>query len=348
MKKKILMRGNEAVGEAALLAGCKAYFGYPITPQNEIPEYLSTRLPERGGVFLQAESEIGAINMVMGAAAAGVRTMTTTSSPGMTLKQESISYLAGNELPCVIVNMVRGGPGLGNISGAQSDYFQATRSGHGDFRSIVLAPENVQELADHTIKAFELSDKYRMIAIVLGDGYLAQMSEPLVLPDPVKSAPERSYALTGAKGREQRIIASLRLIPETSLDAHNHDLQKKYAEVKKNEVLFDTYKTDDADYVLVAYGLSARIAKQAVRNLRNSGIKAGLFRPITLWPFPSDQLEALSKKTKKMLAVEMSMGQMVEDVKLSVKGNVEVDFYGRTGGMLPEIDKIVERVKSYE
>jgi len=348
MKKKILMRGNEAVGEAALLAGCKAYFGYPITPQNEIPEYLSTKLPESGGIFVQAESEIGAISMVLGASAAGVRTMTSTSSPGMTLKQECISYLAGSELPCVIVNMMRGGPGLGNISGAQSDYFQSTRGGHGDYKSIVLAPENVQELADHTIKAFELSDKYRIVAIILGDGYLAQMSEPLVLPDPVKSIPERPWALTGAKGREKRLIASLRLIPETSLGEHNLDLQKKYAEIKKNEVLFDSLQTEDADYIIVAYGTCARIAKQAVKTLRNNGIKAGLFRPITLWPFPSKQLQELSKKVKKMLVVEMSMGQMVEDVQLSAGRNIDVDFYGRTGGMIPEIDKIVERIQSYE
>ena len=349
MKKKILMRGNEAVGEAAILAGCRYYFGYPITPQNEIPEYMSLKLPEVGGTFLQAESEVAAINMVLGASAAGARTMTSTSSPGMALKQEGISYLSGSRLPCVVVNMMRGGPGLGNIAGAQSDYNQATRGGgNGDYRAIVLAPENVQELADLTIKAFDLSDKYRVVAIVLGDGYLAQMSEPLVLPDPVKSIPEKPWALTGAKGREPKTIASLRLAPENFLEQHNIDLQKVYSEISKNEILFDSHMTEDADYLIVAYGTCARICKQAVKVLRSSGIKAALFRPITLWPFPSAQLADIAKKVKKILTVEMSMGQMVDDVRLSVGSDIKVDFYGRTGGMIPEINTIVERIKSYE
>lgn len=349
MKKKILMRGNEAVGEAAILAGCRHYFAYPITPQNEIPEYMSIRLPEVGGTFLQAESEIAAINMVMGASAAGARAMTSSSSPGISLKQEGISYLSGAQLPCVIVNMMRGGPGLGNIAGAQSDYYQATRGGgNGDYKTIVIAPGNVQELADYTIKAFELADKYRIVVIVLGDGYLGQMSEPLVLPEPVKSIPEKPWALTGAKGREPRMIASLRLSPENYLEQHNLALQKVYAEIKKNEIIFDSFMTEDADYLIVAYGTCSRICRQAVKVLRNSGIKAALFRPITLWPFPSEQIAGLSKKVKKILTVEMSMGQMVDDVRLSVKGSTEVDFLGRAGGMIPEIDKIVERVKSYE
>ena len=349
MKKKILMRGNEAVGEAAILAGCRYYFGYPITPQNEIPEYMSVRLPEVGGTFIQAESEIAAINMVLGASAAGARTMTSTSSPGMALKQEGITYLSGSQLPCVIVNMMRGGPGLGNIAGAQSDYYQATRGGgNGDYKAIVIAPENVQELADYTIKAFELADKYRVVVIVLGDGYLGQMSEPLVLPDPVKSIPEKPWALTGTKGKEQKTIASLRLNPENYLEQHNFVLQKVFAEINKNEVIYDSYLTDDADYLIVAYGTCARICKQAVKILRKSGVKAALFRPITLWPFPSQELANAAKRVKKILTVEMSMGQMVDDVRLSAGSGKEVDFYGRAGGMIPEIDKIVERVKSYE
>jgi len=349
MKKKILMRGNEAVGEAAILAGCRAYFGYPITPQNEIPEYMSMRLPEVGGVFVQAESEISAISMVLGASAAGARAMTSSSSPGIALKQEGISYLSGSQLPCVVVNMMRGGPGLGNIAGAQSDYYQATRGGgNGDYKTIVLAPENVQELAEYTIKAFELADKYKVVSIVLGDGYLAQMSEPIILPDPVKSIPEKTWALTGAKGRDPKIIASLRLSPENYLEQHNLALQKVYSEINKNEIIFDSFMTDDADYLIVAYGTCARICRQAVKILRSSGIKAALFRPITLWPFPSKQIAEVAKKVKKILAVEMSMGQMVDDVRLSVGCNTEVDFYGRAGGMIPEIEKIVERVKSYE
>ena len=349
MKKKILMRGNEAVGEAAILAGCRHYFAYPITPQNEIPEYMSIRLPEVGGTFLQAESEIAAINMVLGASAAGARAMTSSSSPGIALKQEGISYLSGSQLPCVIVNMMRGGPGLGNIAGAQSDYYQATRGGgNGDYKAIVIAPENVQELADYTIKAFELADKYRVVTIILGDGYLGQMSEPLILPEPVKSIPEKPWALRGTKGKEQKTIASLRLSPDTYLEQHNIVLQKVYSEINKNEVIFDSFMTEDADYLIVAYGTCARICKQAVKVLRSSGIKAALFRPITLWPFPSQQIAEIAKKVKKILTVEMSMGQMVDDVRLSVGNSTDVDFFGRAGGMIPEIGKIVERVKSYE
>ncbi len=349
MKKKILMKGNEAVGEAAILAGCRHYFAYPITPQNEIPEYMSIRLPEVGGTFLQAESEIAAISMVMGASAAGARAMTSSSSPGIALKQEGISYLSGAQLPCVIVNMMRGGPGLGNIAGAQGDYYQATRGGgNGDYKVIVLAPGNVQELADYTIKAFELADKYRVVVMLLGDGYLGQMSEPLILPDPVKSIPEKLWALTGTKGKAPKTIASLRLAPDNYLEQHNIELQKIYAEIKKNEVVSESYMIDDADYVIVAYGTCSRICRQAVKTLRSSGIKAGLFRPISLWPFPSQQIADIAKKVKKILAVEMSMGQMVDDVRLSACGNTEVDFFGRAGGMIPEIEKIVERVKSYE
>ncbi|MDX9800453.1 MAG: 3-methyl-2-oxobutanoate dehydrogenase subunit VorB [Spirochaetia bacterium] len=348
MDKRILMKGNEAIGEAAILAGCRHYFAYPITPQNEIPAYMSKRLPEVGGTFLQAESEIAAVSMVMGASAAGARAMTSSSSPGIALKQEGISYLSGAQLPCVIVNMMRGGPGLGNIAGAQGDYYQATRGGgNGDYRTIVLAPGNVQELADYTIKAFELADKYRVVVLILGDGYLGQMSEPLVLPEAVKSLPPKPWALTGAKDRAPHTIASLRLYPDNYLEKHNIELEKIYTEIKKKEVISESFMTDDADFVLAAYGTSSRVCKKAVRILRKNGIKAGLFRLITLWPFPSEELEVLGKRVKKILTVEMSMGQMVDDVRMSAGKFTEVDFYGRAGGMIPEAEKIVERVKSY-
>lgn len=348
MNKRVLMKGNEAVGEAAILAGCRYYFAYPITPQNEIPAYMSKRLPEVGGTFLQAESEIAAISMVMGASAAGARAMTSSSSPGIALKQEGISYLSGAQLPAVVVNMMRGGPGLGNIAGAQGDYYQATRGGgNGDYRTIVLAPGNVQELADYTVKAFELADKYRVVTLILGDGYLGQMSEPLVLPDEVKTIPEKPWALTGAKDRSPHTIASLRLYPDNYLEKHNIELERIYTEIKKNEVLFESFMTDDADFVLAAYGTSSRVCRKAVRILRKSGIKVGLFRPITLWPFPSDELAAIGKRVKKILTVEMSMGQMVDDVILSAGRFTDVDFYGRAGGMIPEAEKIVERIKSY-
>ncbi|MCL2294858.1 MAG: 3-methyl-2-oxobutanoate dehydrogenase subunit VorB [Spirochaetes bacterium] len=348
MKKKILMRGNDAVAEAVIRAGCRHYYGYPITPQNEIPEYLAQKFPELGGTFVQAESEIAAACMVLGSSAAGVRTMTSTSSPGMTLKLEAISYMSGARLPCVIVNVMRGGPGLGNIAGSQSDYFQATKGGaHGDYQSIVLAPENVQEFADQTMLAFDLSDKYRVVAMVLGDGYLGQMSEPVVLPDPVQSVPKKPWALTGKKGRDQQVLASLRLLPD-ALGNHNIDLQNLYAEITKAEVRFDSYMTEDADYLIVAYGTCARVSRTAIKALRNSGIKVGLFRPITLWPFPSAQIGELAKKVKKILTIEMCMGQMVQDVRLSVGCKTEVDLYGVAGGVIPDVDKIVERIKSYE
>ncbi len=348
MNNKILMKGNEAIGEAAILAGCRYYFAYPITPQNEIPAYMAKRMPEVGGTFLQAESELAAISMVMGASAAGARAMTSSSSPGIALKQEGISYLSGAQLPCVVVNMMRGGPGLGNIAGAQGDYYQATRGGgNGDYRTIVFGPGNVQELADYTVKAFELADKYRVVAMILGDGYLGQMSEPLILPEEVKSIPEKPWALTGAKGREPHTIASLRLYPDNYLEKHNLALDEVYKEIKRNEVLSESFMTDDADFVLTAYGTSSRVCRKAVRMLRSGGIKAGLFRPITLWPFPSDELASLAKRVKKILTVEMSMGQMVDDVYMSAGRHTEVDFYGKAGGMIPEAEKIVERVKSY-
>ncbi len=351
MSNKVLMKGNEAIGESAILAGCRYYFAYPITPQNEIPAYMSKRLPQVGGTFLQAESEIAAINMVMGASAAGARVMTSSSSPGISLKQEGISYISGAQLPAVIINMMRGGPGLGNIAGAQGDYFQATRGGgNGDYHVVVLAPGTVQELADYTIKAFDIVDKYRVAVLLLGDGYLGQMAEPCVLPEPVKDIPSKPWALTGKTAdRDAHIIASLKLGKDDAyLNRHVKSLAENYAEIAKNEVKYENFMCDDADFVLCAYGTSARVCKKAVKVLREQGIKAGLFRPITLWPFPEDAIEAACAKAKKVLTVEMSLGQMVQDVRLYAnKKKDEYDFYGEPGGLIPKLDVIVEKVKSY-
>jgi 2-oxoglutarate ferredoxin oxidoreductase subunit alpha len=349
MAEPILMKGNEAIGEAAIIAGCRHYFGYPITPQNELPAYMATRLPKVGGTFLQAESEVAAINMVFGAAAAGARAMTSSSSPGISLKMEGISYLSGAELPAVVVNMMRGGPGLGNIAGAQGDYFQAVKGGgHGDYRSIVLAPSGVQELADLTVKAFDLADQYRMVVILLGDGYIGQMSEPMTLPARSGlSFDKSSWALTGAKGRATHLIASMRLTPDNALEALNLRLQAKYREIEQKEVLWEEYETGDARLLIVGFGLSARICKSAVSALRRSGIAAGLFRPITVWPFPSAALARAARGKKRILVVEMNAGQMVEDVRLAVGAEAPVDFYGTLGGIAPEVDEIVERMKAH-
>lgn len=348
MSKQILMKGNEALAEAAIIAGCRFYFGYPITPQNEIPAYMSGRLPEEGGTFLQAESEIAAINMVFGASAAGARVMTSTSSPGMSLKQEGLSYLAGAELPCVVVNISRGGPGLGNIAGAQGDYFQATRGGgNGDYRHIVLTPASVKEMADLTVLAFDLADEYRITVLILGDGYLGQISEALTLPEPTGKSFKKPWALTGAKGRKPNKIATLKLVPDHLLEELNLSLEEKYKKISEKECLSESYLTEDAEYLLAAYGTSSRICRAAVNELREEGIKVGLFRLITAWPFPADALRAASAKAKKILTVEMSLGQMIEDVKLSIENPERVDFYGRSGGMLPETDEIKRRIKAY-
>lgn len=351
MAEKVLMKGNEAIGEAAIRAGCRFYFAYPITPQNEIPAYMALRLPQEGGTFLQAESELAAINMVMGASAAGARAMTSSSSPGVSLKQEGISYLSGAQLPAVVVNMMRGGPGLGNISGAQGDYFQATRGGgNGDYHVVVIAPGTVQELADWTVKAFDIADKYRVVCMILGDGYLGQMSEPCVLPEYKKDFPSKPWALTGrTPDRQNNIALSLRLNGD-DYDLNNHvkELFENYENIQKNETAAESYMCDDADFVLTAYGTAARVCKKAVKTLRDQGIKAGLFRPITLWPFPQKELETACAKAKKILTVEMSMGQMVQDVKLYSGHKVsDVDFYGEPGGVIPKVDAIVEKVKSY-
>ncbi len=348
MSEKILMKGNEAVAEAAIIAGCHHYFGYPITPQNEVPAYMSRRLPEVGGTFLQAESEIAAINMVFGASAGGARVMTSSSSPGISLKQEGISYLSGARLPAVVLNMMRGGPGLGNIAGSQGDYFQGTRGGgNGDYRTVALGPATVQELADLAVKAFDIADQYRVVVMILGDGFLGQMAEGVVLPEPTNKKFEKSWALDGAKNRKPNIVASLRLNPEDALEQLNNELQEVYKQIEENEVMSESYMTDDADYLLVAYGTSSRVCRSALRALRKEGVKVGLFRPITLWPFPKKELAKAAEGVKKVLTVEMSAGQMIEDVQLTLKGGVDIDFYGRTAGMLPDIDEIIRRVKSY-
>lgn len=343
--KKVLFKGNEAIGKAAILAGCRHYFCYPITPQSELPEYLAKVFPKIGGVFLQAESEIGAINMVYGAAGAGVRVMTSSSSPGISLKQEGISYLAGAELPCVVVNIMRGGPGLGNIAPEQGDYFQATKGGgHGNYRLIVLAPNSVQEMADLTILAFDLADKYRTPVMLLGDGSLGQMMEPVSFPEEVKDFPKKEWATTGCANRERNIISSVRLVPE-ELEKHNLDLEKKYNQIRKNEVRYEKYHTDDADIIIVAYGIVSRIAKSAIETAREQGIKLGLLRPITLFPFPEKVLSELAEKARAFLAVELSTGQMVEDVRLGVNGRKRVHFIGRCGGSVISPDEILGKVK---
>jgi len=340
------MCGNEALAEAAILAGCDAYFGYPITPQNEIPAYMSRRMPEEGRVFVQSESELAAINMVFGASATGKRAMTSSSSPGISLMQEGISYLSGAELPAVVVNVVRGGPGLGNISPAQSDYFQATRGGgHGDYRTIVLGPSSVQELVDCMPLAFDLADRYRMTVLVLADGILGQMMEPIVLKKkPSPELPNKDWSLTGAKDREQNIVRSLWL-GEGVLERHNYKLKAKYEQVQQNEVLCEQYEVDDAEIVVVSYGVAARIVRGAVTRAREEGIKAGWIRPITLWPFPTEQISNAADEFRIFLTVEMSNGQMVEDVKLAVAGKAPVIFYGRPGGSVPAVDELLDKIK---
>ena len=342
------MCGNEALAEAAIIAGCDAYFGYPITPQNEITAYMSRRMPEEGRVFVQSESELAAINMVFGASATGKRTMTTSSSPGISLMQEGISYLAGAELPSVIVNVMRGGPGLGNIAPSQGDYFQATRGGgHGDYRTIALGPSTVQELVDCMPLAFDLADQYRIPVVVLADGILGQMMEPIVFnKKPRRSLPPKDWALTGAKDREQNIVRSLWL-PEGALEKHNYKLKARYEQIQKDEVLCEQYEVDDAEIVVIAYGVAARIVRSAVNKARKEGIKAGLIRPVTLWPFPSEQIAKAADEFRILLVVEMSNGQMVEDVKLAVAGKVPVVFYGRPGGGVPTVDETLQRIKQF-
>lgn len=343
---RVLMKGNEVIGEAAVRAGCRYFFGYPITPQSELPEYLVKRLEEVGGVFLQAESELAAINMVFGASGAGVRVMTSSSSPGISLKQEGISYLAAAELPCVIVNIMRGGPGLGGIQPSQSDYFQATRGGgHGDYRLIVLAPASVQELADLTVQAFDLADKYRLPVMILGDGVLGQMMEAVEFHAGTDGdLPPKTWATTGCRGRERNVVKTLYLDPE-ELEEHNRHLQQKYREIEERETRVETYRTEDADIVITAFGTTARIASSVVDEARNAGIRAGLVRPVTLWPFPYGALKESVQGCRAVLDVEMNAGQMLDDVRIAVAGTVPVHFYGRTGGMVPKASDILAEVK---
>jgi len=347
VSEKLLMKGNEALGEAAIQAGCRLYFAYPITPQSELPEYLAKRMPQVGGVFLQAESEVAAINMVYGAAGAGARVMTSSSSPGISLKQEGLSYIAGAELPCVVVNMSRGGPGLGSIQPSQSDYFQATKGGgHGDYRLLVLAPASVQEVVDLTILAFDLADKYRNPVMIMGDGLLGQMMEPVAFPaEEKRELPHKPWATTGwKKDRPKNIINSLELQPER-LEMHNRRLQEKYGRAAAEEVRWEGYRTDDACIVVAAFGTVARIARSAVDAAREKGIKAGLFRPITLWPYPSAALAELADTAQAFLSVEMNCGQMVEDVRLAVNGKRPVYFYGRSGGIVPTPEEVLAEIE---
>jgi 2-oxoisovalerate ferredoxin oxidoreductase alpha subunit len=344
-----LCKGNVAVIKGAILAGCRAYYGYPITPASEIAEAAALYIPQVGGTFLQAESEVAAINMVYGAAAAGVRVMTASSGPGLSLMQEGISYLAGSELPCVIVDVVRGGPGLGNIAPEQSDYFAMVKGGgHGNYRNIVLAPASVQEMADLTVLAFELSDKYRNPAIVLADGFTGQMMEPLELEYRDITLPEKPWAVKGTPETRANLISSIYLEPD-DLEDHERKLEAKYMRARV-EVRHELYQTEDAEVLLVGFGIVSRVLRSAVETLRQAGLKAGLFRPITLWPFPSEALREAAAKVEKVIVVELSNGQMVEDVRLALDGKVPVEFYGRVGGNVPSVEElhaqVMERIAS--
>ncbi len=341
------MKGNEAIAEAALIAGCRHYFGYPITPQTEIAAYMAKRMPKIGGTFLQAESEIAAINMVYGVSAAGKRVMTSSSSPGISLKSEGISYLAGTDLPALVVNCQRGGPGLGGIQPSQSDYFQATRGGgHGDYHMIVLAPASVQEMAELTIRGFELADKYRMTAMILADGTIGQMMEPVSLDFDVKEPPAKPWATTGTKmQRKHNIANSLYLNPEI-LEQKNFERFERYAEVCENEAAAEEYLTEDAEIIIAAFGIAARVSKNAVNAARAAGIKAGMIRPITLWPFPEKAFKKTLGTVKQFISVELSLGQMIEDVKLATDCKVPVTLCNRAGGMIPSPDQVFEAIKA--
>lgn len=345
MAEKVLMKGNEAIAEAAIVAGCRHYFGYPITPQTEIAAYMAKRMPKIGGTFLQAESEIAAINMVYGVAATGRRVMTSSSSPGVSLKSEGISYLAGCDLPALIINVQRGGPGLGGIQPSQSDYFQATRGGgHGDYHIIVLAPSSVQEMADLTVKGFELADQYRMPAMILADGTMGQMMEPVSLDIEVKPMPEKPWATTGTKGqRKHNIVNSLLLSPE-ALERSNFERFDRYQVVAENATMFEEYRMEDAEICIAAFGIAARVSKNAINEARKQGIKVGMIRPITLWPFPEKPFAEAAKRVKHMISVELSMGQMIEDVKLASGGRVPVTLCNRAGGMIPSPEQVLDAI----
>ncbi|OOC47321.1 3-methyl-2-oxobutanoate dehydrogenase subunit VorB [Thermosipho sp. 1223] len=346
--EKVMVKGTEAIGEAAIRAGCRHFFGYPITPQSELPEYMAKRLPEVDGVFLQTESEVATVNMLYGAACTGKRVMTSTSSPGFSLMMEGVSYMACAKLPAVFVNVVRGGPGLGDIQPAQGDYWQATKGGgHGDYRLIVLAPSTVQEAVDLTVLAFDLADKYRTPALILADGLLGQMMEPVEFPEfrDLSTLPDHSdWALIGAKGREPHIVTSFDIDPY-KLEKMNLELVEIYKKIEENEVRWEEYKTEDAEIVITAFGTIGRIAKSVVDMARKDGIKVGLFRPITVWPFPYKPLEELANKVDMFFDVEMNMGQMLEDVKLAVKDKRPIKFYSRMGGVVPTPTEILNALK---
>jgi 2-oxoglutarate ferredoxin oxidoreductase subunit alpha len=343
----LLMKGNEALAEAALRAGCRFYAGYPITPQNELPEYLAKHMPEAGGVFIQGESELASINMVFGASAAGVRAMTSSSSPGISLMQEAISFLAGAELPAVIVNIQRGGPGLGNITGSQADYFQAVKGGgHGDYRCLVYAPFSLQEMWDLTMRAFDKADEFRTPCIILGDGVVGQMMEPFTPTKYVRpKLPPKDWVVDGCKGRRPRVIRSL-CMGQGELEQRNRKLLDKYEVMKKREVMCDGSNLRDSELVVVAFGTAARIAFSAIQELRKEGARVGLFRPVTLYPFPEKQLSKMAKEGRTFMVVEMNAGQMVEDVRLAVNGRSEVLFYGRPGGVVFNPDELYKKIKA--
>ena len=348
MADKVLMKGNEAIAEAALHAGCRHYFGYPITPQTEIAAYMAKRMPKIGGTFLQAESEIAAINMVYGVASAGYRVMTSSSSPGISLKGEGLSYLAGSDLPALVVNVQRGGPGLGGIQPSQSDYFQATRgAGHGDFHMIVLAPASVQEMAELTVKGFELADTYRMTTMLLADGTMGQMMEPVSLDElEVKPAPEKPWATNGTKlARPHNIVNSLSLVPD-ELEQLNFARYERYRMVEENEVMYEEYMMEDAEICIAAFGIAARVSKNAINEARKQGIKVGMIRPITLWPFPKAPFRRAADQVKAMISVELSMGQMIEDVRLATECRVPVQLCNRVGGMIPTPEQVLEAIKN--
>ena len=343
MAERVLMKGNEAIAEAAIRAGCRHYFGYPITPQTEIAAYMAKKMPKIGGVFLQAESEIASINMVYGAAAAGVRVMTSSSSPGISLKAEGLSYIAGSDVPAFVVNVQRGGPGLGGIQPSQSDYFQATKGGgHGDYRMIVLAPASVQEMASLTIKGFNLADKYLMTSMILADGTIGQMMEPISFEDAEIEVYDKPWALTGTKGeRKHNVVNSLYLKPD-ELEVKNFE---RYKIVEENEPMWEEYMMEDAEYCVVSYGIASRVAKNAVVAARAEGIKVGLIRPITLWPFPKKALAKAAEQVKGFISVELSMGQMIDDIRLYTGCKRPVGLCNRCGGMIPSPDEVLDSIR---
>jgi len=349
MAEKVLMKGNEAIAEAAILAGCRHYFGYPITPQTEIAAYMAKRMPKIGGCFLQAESEVAAINMVYGLASTGKRVMTSSSSPGISLKAEGLSYMAGSDLPALVVNVQRGGPGLGGIQPSQSDYFQATRGGgHGDYHMIVLAPASVQEMASLTFKGFDLAEKYRVTSMILADGTMGQMMEPVELEMGEVNEHDKSWAVTGTKmQRKHNIINSLSLNSE-QLEQQNFERFERYKKIEENEVMYEEFMMDDAQICVVAFGIASRVSKNAIMEARAKGIKVGMIRPITLWPFPKKALEAAAEKCKAFISVELSMGQMIEDVELAIRCKRPVTLCNRVGGMIPSSEQVLATIEQVQ